>query len=202
MVVDLLKNQTINLQKNNGSQLTLIRLGLTWKGGLDLDLSVLGVNEHNKARDSDYTFYGNLSDLHTNGTELLGDSRTGASVNTDSTAPDVETLLIDTTQIPSRIVKLLIVASVYQNQETLSSAIQPSVRLIDEQARLNDLKAAFTETIDDTFLVYRYDLEKSDAYTLCIGELTRGKHGWSFTAKATEYASAAAFLNTHGIEVE
>jgi stress response protein SCP2 len=134
--VSLQKGQRISLSKQDGSQLTLVRMGLGWdpikKRGLfgsreievDLDASAVLFAEHQPV---DIAFYNHLrsndgSVMHT------GDNRTGAGDGDD------ESIMVELTRVPAHVNVIFFVVTSYEGH-TFQQIENAFCRLIDETSR-------------------------------------------------------------------
>ncbi|GBF82766.1 TerD family protein [Aphanothece sacrum] len=143
MAINLQKGQRISLKKE-APNLTNLMGGLGWDvaeglGGLlgllkphefDLDASVLCLNQEGKLNsNSDVVYFGNLR--HKSGAIThLGDNLTGAGEGDD------EQVLVELTNIPNNITKLVFVVTIYdcvnRNQD-FSQVKNAFVRLVDSR---------------------------------------------------------------------
>jgi stress response protein SCP2 len=134
--VSLQKGQRISLQKSDGSQLTLVRMGLGWdpikKRGLfgsreieiDLDASALLFADHQPV---DIAFYNHLrsndgSVMHT------GDNRTGAGDGDD------ESIMVELTRVPAHVNVIFFVVTSYEGH-SFQQIENAFCRLVDETSR-------------------------------------------------------------------
>jgi len=134
--VNLTKGQRISLQKNDGSQLTLVRMGLGWdpikKRGLfgsreqeiDLDASAVMFADHQPV---DIAFFNHLrsndgSVMHT------GDNRTGAGDGDD------ESIMVELARVPAHVSTIFFVVTSYEGQ-TFQQIENAFCRLVDESTR-------------------------------------------------------------------
>ncbi len=140
MAINLKKGQRISLKKE-APGLTKVMCGLGWdvvegKGffGLfkeqdfDLDASVFCLTKNNKLKSkSDVVYFGNLK--HSSGAIThLGDNLTGEGQGDD------EQILVDLTNIPNDIVKLVFVVNIYkarQRQQSFGQVKNAFVRLVN-----------------------------------------------------------------------
>jgi stress response protein SCP2 len=134
--VNLTKGQRISLQKSDGSQLTLVRMGLGWdpikKRGLfgsrdqeiDLDASAVLFADHQPV---DIAFFNHLrsndgSVMHT------GDNRTGAGDGDD------ESIMVELARVPAHVNVIFFVVTSYEGQ-TFQQIQNAFCRLVDESTR-------------------------------------------------------------------
>ncbi|ACK66109.1 stress protein [Rippkaea orientalis PCC 8801] len=142
MAINLQKGQRISLKKEAPS-LTKLMCGLGWdvaqkSGGLlgmfqgqanfDLDSSILCLNSNDKlSSKSDVVYYGNLR--HKSGAIThLGDNLTGKGEGDD------EQILVNLSDIPTTITKLVFVVSIYDclsRHQDFSQVKNAFVRLVD-----------------------------------------------------------------------
>ena len=133
MSVSLQKGQGVSLQKRDGSQLTLVRMGLGWdpikKRGLfgsreqeiDLDASAVLFADHQPV---DIAFFNHLrsndgSVMHT------GDNRTGAGDGDD------ESIMVELARVPAHVNTIFFVVTSYEGQ-TFQQIENAFCRLVDE----------------------------------------------------------------------
>jgi len=134
--VSLAKGQRISLQKQDGSQLSLVRMGLGWdpikKRGLfgsreqevDLDASAVMFAEHQPV---DIAFFNHLrsndgSIMHT------GDNRTGAGDGDD------ESIMVELPRVPAHVTTIFFTVTSYEGH-TFQQIENAFCRLIDETTR-------------------------------------------------------------------
>ena len=178
MAINLVKGQKISLEKEAGTKLTKVIMGLGWdakkKKGLfgakeqhiDLDASCVMFDENNNMTDAIWFRQLKSKDgsvIHT------GDNRTGAGEGDD------EQIIADLTKIPANIKTLLFVVNSFTGQN-FSEVENAFCRIVDHQtkreiARFN-LSSQGNHTAQLMAKVYRHDGEwKMHA----IGENTSGK---------------------------
>jgi stress response protein SCP2 len=134
--VNLSKGQRVSLQKNDGSQLALVRMGLGWdpvkKRGLfgsreqeiDLDASAVMFADHQPV---DIAFFNHLrsndgSVMHT------GDNRTGAGDGDD------ESIMVELGRVPAHVSTIFFVVTSYEGH-TFQQVENAFCRLVDESTR-------------------------------------------------------------------
>jgi stress response protein SCP2 len=134
--VSLQKGQRISLSKQDGSQLTLVRMGLGWdpikKRGLfgsreievDLDASAVMFADHQPV---DIAFFNHLrsndgSIVHT------GDNRTGAGDGDD------ESIMVELPRVPAHVTTIFFVVTSYEGH-TFQQIENAFCRLVDETTR-------------------------------------------------------------------
>jgi tellurium resistance protein TerZ len=162
--VNLTKGQRISLQKNDGSQLTLVRMGLGWdpikKRGLfgsreqeiDLDASAVMFADHQPV---DIAFFNHLrsndgSVMHT------GDNRTGAGEGDD------EQIIVDLARVPANVKSLVFTVNSFTGQN-FAQVENAFCRLVDagtqrEVARY-DLSVQGSHTAQIMAKLYRHNGE-------------------------------------------
>ncbi|MBL1073101.1 TerD family protein [Nocardia sp. 2] len=130
--VSLLKGQRVNLRKEDGNQLTYVKMGLGWdpvkRGGMfgnravdiDLDASVAMFADMNPV---DVVYYGSLSSKD-GSVRHQGDNLTGEG------AGDDEVILVDLTRIPSHVTTLLFMVTSYKGH-TFQQVANAFCRLVD-----------------------------------------------------------------------
>lgn len=168
--VNLSKGQSVNLRKDDGSSLSLVRMGLGWdpveRGGflsrrtaeIDLDASAILLAGNDIV---DLVFYNKLAS--TDGSlRHLGDNRTGAGDGDD------ETIMIDLTRVPVHVTAIVLVVTSYEGH-TFQMVQNAFCRLIDEAGRGGEL--------------VRYQLSGGDASTgMVMAALHRTASGWRMQA--------------------
>ncbi|MDJ0661975.1 MAG: TerD family protein [Crocosphaera sp.] len=179
MAINLKKGQRISLKKE-APGLTKVMCGLGWdvaeskglfgmfKGGdFDLDASVLCLTNNDKLKSkSDIIYFGNLK--HSSGAIThLGDNLTGAGEGDD------EQILVDLTNIPDDILKLVFVVNIYkarQRQQSFGQVKNAFVRLVN---------------LSNNKEIARYSLfgEEYDGKTaMILAEVYRDEEEWKMEA--------------------
>lgn len=130
--VSLQKGQRVNLRKEDGGELTFVKMGLGWdpvrqRGmfgsrtvDIDLDASVVMFADMNPA---DVAYYGQLSSKD-GSVRHQGDNLTGEG------AGDDEVILVDLTRIPAHITALVFIVTSYKGH-TFAQVQNAFCRLID-----------------------------------------------------------------------
>ena len=185
MSVNLVKGQKVNLQKDNGSQLRKVIIGLGWdeaqpqkSGGLlgnlfgatktqniDCDASAFVCVSGKVVSNSDIVYFGNLK--HVSGAvQHMGDNLTGNG------AGDDEQIIVELQQLPQSYDKIIFVVNIYQAQSRNQhfGMIQNAyIRIVDA---------------DTNQEMCKYNL--SDNYNgmtaMIFGEIYRNQGQWKFSA--------------------
>lgn len=171
MGISLEKNQRISLQKNDGGQLTKVRMGLGWDqvkkrgffggGEVDLDASALLFDRNGGLVDT--VAYNHLRS-NDGSVQHGGDNLTGAGDGDD------ETIYVDLSRVPANVEHLVFVITAYTGQ-AFSSVENVFCRLVD------DSTGRGTEVV-------RYNLgdEKGSQNAQVMAKVSRSGSGWDFTA--------------------
>ena len=172
MSVSLQKGQGVSLQKRDGSQLTLVRMGLGWdpvkKRGLfgsrelevDLDASAVMFADQQPV---DVAFFNHLAS-NDGSIRHTGDNRTGAGDGDD------ESIMIDLPRVPAHINTIFLTVTSYEGH-TFEQIENAFCRLVDET---NGQELA------------RYTLAGGGQYTAQImAKVHRAGTGWQMTAIGT-----------------
>ncbi len=197
MSVNLTKGQKISLDKEAGSALTHVSMGLGWDavkskgflgfGGksadIDLDASCLLFDEANKP--VDVVWFRQLksrdgSVMHS------GDNRTGAGEGDD------ETVKIDLSRVPADVDKIAVCVTIH-----------------DADARrqnFGQVQKAFVRCVNAATNgeIARYDLseDSSTETAMVFGEVYRNGADWKFRAVGQGYAGGlAALAKSYGVSV-
>ncbi len=184
MSVNLVKGQKVNLQKDNGSQLRKVIIGLGWDaaqpkkaGGLaglfgatkvqniDCDASAFVCQNGKLTGNSDIVYFGNLNHV-TGAVQHMGDNLTGNGTGDD------EQIIVELQQLPQSYDKIIFVVNIYQAQSRNQhfGMIQNAyIRIIDA---------------DTNQEMCKYNLSDSyDGMTAMIfGEIYRNQGQWKFSA--------------------
>lgn len=168
--VNLSKGQSVNLRKDDGSSLSLVRMGLGWdpvqRGGLlsrrtaeiDLDASAILLAGNDIV---DLVFYNRLMSAD-GSVRHAGDNRTGAGDGDD------EVIMIDLPRVPVHVTSVVLVVTSYEGH-TFQMVQNAFCRLIDEAGRAGEL--------------VRYQLSGGDATTgMVMAALRRTDAGWRMEA--------------------
>lgn len=184
MGVNLVKGQKVNLQKDNGSQLKKVIVGLGWDaaqpqkasglaglfGGtktqnIDCDASAFVCQNGKIVSNSDIVYFGNLS--HVSGAvQHMGDNLTGDG------AGDDEQLIVNLEQVPQNYDRIVFVVNIYQasaRNQHFGMIQNAYIRIVD------------TDTNQE---MCRYNLSDNyDGMTAMIfGEIYRNNGQWKFSA--------------------
>ena len=175
MSINLSKGQTVNLAKQDGGQLSRVRMGLGWdtkivtKKGLfggskqvqkdiDLDASALLIGG---GRVLDTVYFGNLRSQD-GSIQHTGDNLTGAGDGDD------ESIVVDLTAVSGSGEHIVFVVNSFSG-ENFSEVDNAFVRVVDSNA--NDTELA------------RFQLSGSGTHTaLVMAKVSRQGGGWTFTA--------------------
>jgi tellurium resistance protein TerZ len=184
MALSLAKNQSLSLKKDDGSNLTKVRLGLGWdavqkKAGffsratatdIDLDASVILLDANKNVVDTVWfqKKVSNDGSIHHS-----GDNTTGTGDGDD------ETIKIDLVTVSSNVETIVCVVTSYAGQ-TFDQVDNVFARVLDDSAGRG------TEVV-------RYDLSDTGNKTgSVIAKLTRSHGSWAFTALGTPANGKAA----------
>ncbi len=189
MSINLQKGQRISLKKE-APNLTRVMCGLGWdvakKGGgffssfspdFDLDAFVICLNDKQKLNSkSDIVYFANLR--HSSGAIThLGDNLTGKGEGDD------EQIIVDLSQVPANITKLLFMVNIYDSKkrkQEFSQVQNAFVRLVD---------------LSNNREIARYQLsgnEYENKTGLVLGEIYRHNDEWKMAAIGNGF-------NAHGI---
>ncbi|MCG8656698.1 TerD family protein [Yimella sp. NH-Cas1] len=175
MSINLSKGHTVNLAKQDGGQLSRVRMGLGWdtkivtKKGLfggskqvqkdiDLDASALLIGG---GRVLDTVYFGNLRSQD-GSIQHTGDNLTGAGDGDD------ESIVVDLTAVSGSVEHIVFVVNSFSG-ENFSEVDNAFVRVVDSNA--NDTELA------------RFQLSGSGTHTaLVMAKVSRQGGGWTFTA--------------------
>lgn len=149
--ISLSKNQSISLKKKDGSSLSKVFMGLSWKakkGGffsnlfssgqdIDLDSSVLCFDKKGSLVDT--IWFRQLSGLK-GAIEHSGDNRVGGDGKSDD-----ETIQIDLSKIPNNVETLIFTVNSFTGQ-TFESIESASCRLVDETTKEEKAKIDLSAT--------------------------------------------------------
>lgn len=186
--VNLTKGQKVKLEKEDGSGLTKIMVGLGWDakdGGaagadFDLDASVYMLGADDKVLNSKgLIFYNNLTS-ECGSVVHQGDNLTGEGEGDD------EVIKVDLTKVPANIQKLVVVVDIYQapqRNQNFGMVENSFMRIVDEITGQE---------------MFHFDLnfDASTATGVVFGTLFRKNNTWAFSADQTEFAGGLAALNT------
>ena len=162
MAVNLAKGQKISLEKQDGSSLTQVFMGLGWDvakgifgfggGSIDLDASCVMFDDQNRVLDT--VWFRQLQSLD-GSIRHSGDNRTGDGDGDD------EVIHVDLTRVQATVKSLVFTVNSFTGQ-TFEKVANASCRLVDntnrgEVAKLNlsDVKGAHTAVI--MAKVYRHN---------------------------------------------
>ncbi len=180
MSVSLSKGQGVSLQKRDGSQLSLVRMGLGWdpvkKRGffgsrereVDLDASAVLFADNQPV---DVAFFNHLRSNDGSVTHT-GDNRTGAGEGDD------EQIVVRLNSLPPQYHKILFVVSIYQGQQKgqhFGMIENAFIRAVDARGRE---MARFNVSGDAAFNQKR---------SVVFAEVYRRDGGWKFRAIGTPY---------------
>lgn len=184
MAINLQKGQRISLTKE-APKLQQLMCGLGWdvvqkKGGFlsalfsstennfDLDAAVICISENQKVKhEKDVVYFGNLRH-YSNAIIHQGDNLTGAGEGDD------EQIMINLTQLPKDISKLVVVVNIYApytRQQDFSQVNNAFIRLVNVTNRKE---------------IVRYTLsgeEYAGQTAMVMAELTRQDNDWEMDAK-------------------
>jgi stress response protein SCP2 len=167
--VNLSKGQRVSLRKQDGSSLSLVRMGLGWdpikKRGLfgnretevDLDASAILFADQQPV---DIAFFNQLRSKD-GSVQHAGDNRTGAGDGDD------ESIVVDLSRVPAHVTTIIFVVTSYEGH-TFAQVEQAFCRLVDETTRAE---------------LTRYTLSGGTPSTgMVMAKLHRDGGGWKMTA--------------------
>lgn len=184
MAISLQKGQKIDLSKKDGSQLTNIMVGLGWQevkkpGGLmglfkqksdvDIDASVLLLNDQGKVANKDDVIFFNHKDHATGCVHHCGDNLVGGTMGG---MEDSEQILVDLTRVPQNISRIVFVVTIYEcisRKQHFGMVEHAYIRIVDKGA---------SETIASYNLTEDYGGKTS----MIVGEIYRHNGAWKFNA--------------------
>ena len=178
MSVNLVKGQKVNLQKEDGTNLNKVIVGLGWdvnkydgQADFDLDASAFLLNANGKVRnDKDMIFYGNLKSLDES-VEHTGDNLTGEGDGDD------EQIKIDLSKVPADVEAIAITVTIYDavnRKQTFGQVSNAFARIVDQ---------------DSNNEVIRYDLgeDYSTETALVVAKIYRHNGNWKIEAIGSGY---------------
>ncbi|MEV8512049.1 TerD family protein [Dactylosporangium sp. NPDC051484] len=175
--VSLTKGQRVSLRKQDGSALTLVRMGLGWdplrrrslfgnrEVDIDLDASAILFADHQPV---DLAFYNQLrskdgSVLHT------GDNRTGDGDGDD------ESIIVDLARVPAYVTTVIFVVTSYQGH-TFQQVQAAFCRLVDETTRAELARYTLSGGALSTGMVMAKVFRDGNTWKMmAIGEPVQGK---------------------------
>jgi stress response protein SCP2 len=176
--VSLTKGQRVSLRKQDGSVLTVVRMGLGWdpikrrglfgsrETSIDLDASAVLFADHQPV---DVAFFNQLrskdgSVVHT------GDNRTGDGDGDD------ESIIVDLTRVPAHVTTILFVVTSYEGH-TFQQIEAAFCRLVDETTRAELARYTLSGGAGYTGMVMAKVYRDGGAWKMqAIGEGVQGKH--------------------------
>lgn len=185
MSVSLIKGQKVNLQKEDGTNLNKVIVGLGWdtnkydgQAAFDLDASAFLLASNGKVRsDKDMIFYGNLKSLDES-VEHTGDNLTGEGDGDD------EQIKIDLSKIPADVEAIAVTVTIYDaenRKQTFGQVSNAFARIVDQ---------------DSNSEVIRYDLgeDYSTETVLVVAKIYRYNGNWKIEAVGSGYNNGLAGL--------
>lgn len=185
MSVSLIKGQKVNLQKEDGTNLNKVIVGLGWdtnkydgQAAFDLDASAFLLASNGKVRsDKDMIFYGNLKSLDES-VEHTGDNLTGEGDGDD------EQIKIDLSKIPADVEAIAVTVTIYDaenRKQTFGQVSNAFARIVDQ---------------DSNSEVIRYDLgeDYSTETALVVAKIYRYNGNWKIEAVGSGYNNGLAGL--------
>lgn len=185
MSVNLVKGQKVNLQKEDGTNLNKIVVGLGWdvnkydgQADFDLDASAFLLNANGKVRnDNDMIFYGNLKSLDESVVHT-GDNLTGEGEGDD------EQIKIDLSKVPADVEAIAVTVTIYdadRRKQTFGQVSNAFARILDQ---------------DNNNEVIRYDLgeDYSTETALVVAKIYRHNGNWKIEAVGSGYNNGLAGL--------
>ncbi|GAA2588581.1 hypothetical protein GCM10010399_18260 [Dactylosporangium fulvum] len=175
--VSLTKGQRVSLRKQDGSALTLVRMGLGWdplrrrslfgnrEASIDLDASAILFAGHQAV---DIAFFNQLrtkdgSVAHT------GDNRTGDGDGDD------ESILVDLTRVPAHVTTVIFVVTSYEGH-TFQQVEAAFCRLVDETTRAELARYTLSGGAPSTGMVMAKVYRDGNSWKMmAIGEPVQGK---------------------------
>lgn len=175
MGLSLSKGQSLSLTKNDGGNLTRVRMGLGWdsaapvkrgffgtKKAAEIDLDASAIFFDAQGQPLDKIWFKQLKSLD-NSAQHTGDNLTGAGDGDD------ETILVDLSAVSPAVAQIVFVISSYSGQT------------------FDQVENAFCRLVDDSTPgspeVARYQLTDSGPHTaMVMAKVSRVGSGWSFTA--------------------
>lgn len=177
MAVTLQKGQKVDLTKSNPG-ISRIMVGLGWdpvtqggglfgkkKANIDCDASVIMLNEKGRLANEKVVFFGHLKNQNAS-IQHMGDNLTGAGDGDD------EQILIELSNIPADIHRLVFVVNIYDciaRNQNFGMVQNAFIRLVDSSKKQE---------------IVRYNL--TDQYAgktaLIVGEVYRHQGEWKFAA--------------------
>lgn len=174
-MINLSKGGTVDLGKEAGGDLSVVRVGLGWEAAaegadFDLDASVVGLGANGLSVGEDWFVFYNRLRSPADAIVHQGDERTG------DTEGDDEQIVIDLSKLPQDIAELAIAVTIH--------------KAIERGQHFGMVKNAYVHIGDEktgTDLA-RYDLSNSGTSfnSLVFGKLYRHDGGWGFKALGDE----------------
>ncbi|MGD1524612.1 TerD family protein [Vibrio harveyi] len=179
-MLSLSKGQRLSLEKQDGSSLKNICIGLNWgavekkgwfgtsKKAVDLDASVgqYGPNGQEAAKP---VYFGNkkMQGIHHSGDDLTGDMDGDDGL-------DNEVIQIDLSQIPAHVDKLGFVLNSYGNKYTFDQIPYASIRIYEgTPSRVDNVLAKFEVASEAEF---------AGKFAMVLGSVYRHEGAWKFKA--------------------
>ncbi|MDK2942039.1 MAG: tellurium resistance protein TerD [Acetobacterium sp.] len=192
MGISLTKGQKVDLTKGNPN-FKKLRVGLGWDtnkytGGdtFDLDASAFLLDASGRCeKQEDFIFFNNLTGRN-GGVVHTGDNLTGEGEGDD------ESLIVDFAKVPADIVKIAIVATIYQANEkhqNFGQVTNAFIRCVDEDTNVE---------------LMRYDLgeDYSTETGLLFAEVYKNNGEWKFSAVGSGYKEGlAGFCTQYGLSL-
>lgn len=184
MAISLQKGQKIDLHKKDGSQLTNLMVGLGWKevqsgGGLrglfkqkvdvDIDASVIMVNEDSKIPSKEEIIFFNHKDHPTGCVHHCGDNLVGGKMGG---MEDSEQVLVDLTRVPQNVSRIIFVVNIYdcvKRKQHFGLVENAYIRIVDKGT-------------DETIASYNLTEDYSGKTSMIVGEIYRSGESWKFNA--------------------
>lgn len=180
MAISLTKGQKINLSKSDGSQLTNMLIGLGWKEvkqkgfflkktDVDIDASVLMLNDAKKIPSKEEIIYFGHKDHATGCVHHCGDNLVGGTMGG---MEDSEQIMVDLTKVPPDINQLVFVVNIYdcvKRKQHFGMVENAYIRIVDKSN--NESIASYNLTED-----------YSGKTSVIVGEIYRHNGQWKFNA--------------------
>ncbi len=183
MAISLSKGQKINLSKD-GNQLTNLMVGLGWKevkqgGGLkslfkgkvdvDIDASVLMLNEGGRISSNEDVIYFNHRDHATGCIHHCGDNLVGGTMGG---MEDSEQINIDLNKVPDHVHRIVFVVNIYdcvKRKQHFGLVENAYIRIVDKGS-------------NETIASYNLTEDYSGKTAMIVGEIYRHGNEWKFNA--------------------
>lgn len=205
-IINMSKNQKINMCKDDGSTIKKVFIGINWDenryaGESDIDLDIHAfltdggrkVNYPNEI--VNYNTYGNGSEypwIEFSGDNLTGDDAKGMVFNGEHFD---EYFIVDTDKFPAAKTELTICLTIYQ-----------AVKRLQNFGMINNARMLICDYENPDGDCYRYDLSEDDKFVnlnaVEMGRLYRYNNGFKFQALGSGYVGGMTELfKNFGLEI-